>query len=352
MIDKDFWRGKRVFLTGHTGFKGSWISLWLNYLGAEVKGYSLDPVSSISLYDIFKIKDFINSEINDIRQKTLLAESINSFKPEIIIHMAAQPLVQDSYEFPIETYETNVMGTANILDAARKCNSVEAILCITTDKCYENNELDIGYKENDRMGGSDPYSSSKGCCELLINSFRKSFFEKENIGLASARAGNVIGGGDWSKNRLIPDILRSFQESEIAQIRNPESVRPWQHVLESLNGYLILLQNLTKNKKDFSGGWNFGPLDEDIKKVSEIANIMKENWEGADWIKSSASLNYESKLLKLNISKALTHLDWSPVWNIEDSIKRIISWHKAWMKKEDMKDFSLNEIKEFMKDAN
>ena len=263
MKNNNFWKNKKVFLTGHTGFKGSWLAIWLNSLGAKIKGYSLEPPNnSFNLYSEAKVDNFVNSEINDICNYELLCASILKFSPDIIFHMAAQPLVRLSYEDPLKTFETNIMGTANILNAASKSNSVKAIVNITTDKCYENNEWYWGYKETDPMGGKDPYSSSKGCSELVTTAYRESFFRDRNIGIATARAGNVIGGGDWAKDRLIPDILKSFQNKKEVIIRNPNSIRPWQHVLEPIFGYLLLAENLFNKPKSFSDAFNFGPNHE------------------------------------------------------------------------------------------
>ena len=270
MIDNDFWFGKRVFLTGHTGFKGSWLSLWLNHLGCYVQGYSLNPPSSPSLFNIAKVDKIVDSQIGDIRNQELLHKSMVSFNPDILIHMAAQPLVRYSYDEPVETFEVNVLGTAKVLEVARDCLNLKAIINITTDKCYENVGYDISYKESDPMGGFDPYSSSKGCAELVASSYRRSFLNDLGIGIASVRAGNVIGGGDWAADRLIPDILKSFEKNEAVVVRNPNATRPWQHVLEPLSGYLMLAQNLYNNPKEYSEGWNFGPNINDVKPVNTL----------------------------------------------------------------------------------
>jgi len=259
-VDPSFWKGKKVYLTGHTGFKGSWLSLWLQSMGAVVKGYSLEPNTKPNLFTEANVEENMNSEFGDIRDLNQISKSMLDFNPDILIHMAAQPLVRLSYQEPVDTYTTNVIGTVNVLEAARGCPNLKAIVSVTTDKCYENNEWDWGYRENEPMGGHDPYSSSKGCAELVTSAYRRSFFNAENsASLASARAGNVIGGGDWADDRLIPDILKAFEKSKPVVIRNPISTRPWQHVLEPLSGYLVLAQELFENGKEYAEGWNFGP---------------------------------------------------------------------------------------------
>ena len=352
MIDQGFWRGKRVFLTGHTGFKGSWISLWLSALGAEVKGYALTPATSPSLFNEAKVGSIIDSQIGDIRDQKTLHESMTGFNPDILIHMAAQPLVRYSYEAPIETYEVNVIGTAKVLEVARSCQNLKAIVNITTDKCYENDERSEGYKEDDPMGGYDPYSSSKGCAELVTSAYRRSFMQEQGVGLASVRAGNVIGGGDWADDRLIPDILRSFEKNKPVVIRNPKATRPWQHVLEPLSGYLILAEKLYKNQKEYAEGWNFGPNEQDVKPVDWILDRMIAKWPNSSWELDSNSSPHEAGFLKLDIAKAESRLDWKPVWELSQTLEKITSWHQAWLKKEDMQAACLAEIKEYTRDMN
>jgi CDP-glucose 4,6-dehydratase len=352
VIDKDFWRGKRVFLTGHTGFKGSWLSLWLASLGANVKGYALNPPTSPSLFNEAKVDSIIDSQIGDIRDQDALHESMVEFNPDILIHMAAQPLVRYSYDAPIETYEVNVIGTAKVLEVARSCLNLKAIVNITTDKCYENDERSEGYKEDDPMGGYDPYSSSKGCAELVTSSYRRSFLQDRGIGIASVRAGNVIGGGDWADDRLIPDILRSFEKKEPVVVRNPKATRPWQHVLEPLSGYLILAQKLYKDQKEYAEGWNFGPNDEDAKPVDWILDKMISKWPNSSWNLDSDSNPHEAGFLKLDISKARLKLGWRPAWELSYTLEKIIAWHRAWMNQEDMQAVSFAEIEEYMKDMN
>ena len=348
MIDRAFWQGKRVFLTGHTGFKGSWLSVWLASLGTEVKGYALNPPTSPSLFDEAKIDSIIESQIGDIRDQDTLYESMTVFNPDILIHMAAQPLVRYSYDAPIETYEVNVIGTVKVLEVARSCPNLKAIVNITTDKCYENDERSQGYKEDDPMGGYDPYSSSKGCAELVTSAYRRSFFQDLGIGLASVRAGNVIGGGDWADDRLIPDILKSFERNKTVMIRNPKAVRPWQHVLEPLSGYLILAQNLYINPGNFSEGWNFGPNEKDVKSVDWILDKISAKWPYSSWKSDQSFSPHEAGFLKLDISKAKSRLSWKPVWGLSYTLEKIIDWHQSWLSEEDMQMVCLKEIKEYM----
>ena len=346
-----FWKNKKVFLTGHTGFKGSWMAMWLSHLGAEVKGYSLEPPTNPSLFEEAKVGNLIESEINDIRDYTKLSLSIKNFSPDIVIHMAAQPLVRASYKNPLITYETNVIGTANILQAAFESSTIKAIVNITTDKCYENREIDIAYKENDPMGGFDPYSSSKGCAELVTSAYRESFFKQKNIGIASARAGNVIGGGDWAEDRLIPDILRAFKLIKPVVIRNPKATRPWQHVLEPLSGYLLLAEKLFSDPVRFSEGWNFGPHYDDVKPVDWILDYMTKLWPNSSWQLDSSINPHEANLLKLDISKAESQLNWVPTWNLETSLEKIVQWQHSWDSGADMHKVCLTEIKHFIKDS-
>lgn len=352
MIDVSFWQGKRVYLTGHTGFKGSWLSLWLAEMGAIVKGYALNPPTNPSLFEQAKVAEKIESQIGDIRDFETLKASMVKFNPDILIHMAAQPLVRLSYKEPLETYDTNVMGTAKVLEAARTCQNLKSIVSVTTDKCYENKEWVWGYREDEPMGGYDPYSSSKGCAELVTSAYRRSFMQEQGIGLASARAGNVIGGGDWADDRLIPDILRAFEKNQPVVIRNPASTRPWQHVLEPLSGYLVLAQNLYKNPQDFAEGWNFGPYEDDAKPVDWILNHLVQNWSGAKWELDKNAHPHEAGYLKLDISKAKARLYWQPTWRLEHTLAKIIQWHQAWLNKADMQQACLNEINEFMRDMN
>ena len=348
-VDSSFWKQKKVYLTGHTGFKGSWLSLWLQNMGALVKGYSLDVKTKPALFSIANIDDGMESEIGDIRDLEKLTRSMISFSPDILIHMAAQPIVRISYKEPVDTYSTNIIGTVNVLEAARKCINLKAIVSVTSDKCYENNERESGYKENEPMGGHDPYSSSKGCAELVTSAYRRSFFSFENTpSLASARAGNVIGGGDWAEDRLIPDILRAFEKSEPVIIRNPLSTRPWQHVLEPLSGYLVLAQELFLNGDEFAEAWNFGPKDEDCKPVNWVLDQMVSLWENnASWSIDKNNNPHEAGFLKLDCSKASNRLKWSPKWDLEYALNLIVNWHKDWISKRDVKERCLMEIKKY-----
>jgi CDP-glucose 4,6-dehydratase len=337
MVDPLFWKDKKVFVTGHTGFKGSWLSLILQRMGAIVKGYSLEVDTEPAIFQLANVSKGMESEFGDIRNLMQLDKSMIDFAPEILIHMAAQPLVRLSYKNPVDTYATNVIGTVNVLEVARKCSSLKSIVCITTDKCYENKEWEWGYRENEPMGGHDPYSSSKGCAELVVSAYRRSFFNSEsNASVASARAGNVIGGGDWAEDRLIPDIIRAFQSSKPVLIRNPLSTRPWQHVLEPLSGYLVLAQKLYSDGDAFAEGWNFGPKDEDSKPVSWVLDRMVGHWGyGASWKLDRNNNPHEANLLKLDCSKAAYRLNWVPKWNIETALEATVDWYKVYLESKD-----------------
>jgi len=330
MVDSSFWAGKVVLLTGHTGFKGSWLSLWLQSMGARVIGYALVPPTNPSLFEVAEVGKEMISIIGDIRDFDKLKATFSEHKPEIIIHMAAQPLVRYSYANPIETYSTNVMGTVHLLEAARLGNSVRAIVNVTTDKCYENREWAWGYRENEPMGGFDPYSNSKGCSELVTAAYRNSYFHPEKykehgVALASGRAGNVIGGGDWAEDRLIPDIMRAITKGEPVNIRNPYAIRPWQHVLEPLSGYLVLAKKLYEEGSSYAESWNFGPNDEDAKPVQWIVDRLTNAWgEDASWVLDSGDHPHEAHYLKLDCSKAKTRLDWHPKWHLEEALGRIV----------------------------
>lgn len=349
-IDPVFWKGKRVFLTGHTGFKGSWLSLWLQSMGAQVKGYALSPPTTPALFEEARVADGMESEHGDIRDLDAITRSMTSFQPDILIHMAAQPLVRLSYREPVATYATNVMGTVHVLEAARKCKQLRCIVNITTDKCYENREWEWGYRENEPMGGHDPYSNSKGCAELVTSAYRNSFFNDEKgPALASARAGNVIGGGDWADDRLIPDILRAFEKSQPVIIRNPLATRPWQHVLEPLSGYLVLAQHLWQHGAGYAEGWNFGPRDEDAMPVEWILDHMVSSWgKGASWQLDTNPQPHEARYLKLDISKARARLHWSPTWGLNETLERIIRWHNVWLAGQDVRQQCLAEIDDYM----
>ena len=346
MSVSNFWKNKKVFLTGHTGFKGGWASMWLKKLECNVAGFSLDPLTTPSLFQEADITLDAKTIIGDIRNYDLVYEKIQSFAPEIVIHMAAQPLVRESYNNPLETYSINVMGTANILEACRNIKSVRAIVNVTTDKCYENKEWEWPYRENEPMGGHDPYSSSKGCSELLSNSYARSFFNEKDIFLATARAGNVIGGGDWSKDRLVPDALKAFQNKQQAIIRNPQATRPWQHVLEPIAGYLSLAEKLYTYGNDYTGAWNFGPSESGVATVSDVLEKLSKKWgEDASWSLEKGSQPHEAKNLMLDISKARTRLGWEPLWNLDKAIEEIVIWHKTWLNNPNqIKDLCIQQI--------
>lgn len=350
MIDETFWAGKRVFLTGHTGFKGSWLSIWLESMGAQVCGFSLDEApTSPALFREAQIAQGMQSEIGDVRDAQVLADSIAQFRPEIILHMAAQPLVLASYQDPVTTYATNVMGSVHLLEAARQCPGVRAVVMVTTDKCYDNQEWEWGYRENEPMGGHDPYSNSKGCAELVTDAYRRSFFFDTGVAVGSARAGNVIGGGDWAEDRLIPDILKAFGAGQSAVVRNPHATRPWQHVLEPLSGYLLLAENLYNRGQEVAKAWNFGPYDEGARPVEWIADRMSNSWgEGASWnLHDDSAQPHEARYLKLDISRARDYLDWSPTWTLEETLDRIVRWQKAWLAGEGARQLCLDEIEAF-----
>ena len=345
----EFWRGKRVFITGHTGFKGSWLCLLLQHWGADLKGYALAPSTAPALFSEANVAGGMTSEIGDVRDLEALTASMMAFEPEIVIHMAAQPLVLLSYREPVETYEVNVMGTVNLLEAVRHSPSVKAVINVTTDKCYENREWVWGYRESEPMGGRDPYSSSKGCSELVTAAYRSSFFTRPvSPAVASARAGNVIGGGDWADDRLIPDILRGFEGGIPVVIRNPRATRPWQHVLEPVSGYLLLAERLYTNGHEYAEGWNFGPLDEDAKPVDWILNHMVKLWgEGAHWEFDKEAQHHEAQLLKLDISKASHRLNWRPRWELSKTLDSIVEWQQSWLAGQDVRQTTLRQINHF-----
>ena len=348
-VSSDFWGGKSVFLTGHTGFKGSWLSLWLQSMGAQVHGLSLEPPTLPNLFTVAKVMKGMTSHIiGDIRDLHTVQQAMQAAQPDIVIHMAAQPLVRLSYAEPVETYATNVMGTVHVLESIRHTPSVRACVVVTTDKCYENKEWAWGYRENEPMGGHDPYSNSKGCAELVINAYRNSFMRLSGIAVASARAGNVIGGGDWAADRLIPDILKAFEQNQPVVVRNPHATRPWQHVLEPLSGYLILAEHLYKRGQDFSESWNFGPREQDARPVQWIVEEISKAWgQGAGWQLDAAAHPHEANYLKLDISKASVRLGWQPLWPLAMALQYIVSWHRAWLSHAEMHQLCLNQIQEY-----
>ncbi len=355
-IDPNFWKGKHVFLTGHTGFKGGWLSVWLSGMGAKVFGYALAPNTMPSFFDVVGVADLLEqNHIADIRDLAPLQLAMKQANPDVLIHMAAQPLVRYSYDNPLETFSTNVMGTANVLEAAREIEQLKAIVVVTTDKCYENQEWVWGYRENEPLGGADPYSSSKACAELVTSAYRQSFFS-ENIAtstssaaLASARAGNVIGGGDWSLDRLIPDALAAFKAGKPLIVRNPLATRPWQHVLEPLAGYLLLAQALFEKGSAFASAWNFGPRDEGTQTVERVIDLLSTAWgNNLGWQQDLHTQPHEAHLLRLDYSKARQELGWSPKWSLAQSLEKIVQWHKALEAGNDMKAISVEQIKQYL----
>jgi CDP-glucose 4,6-dehydratase len=357
-MNAGFWQGKRVFVTGHTGFKGSWLCLWLQSLGAEVTGYALAPPTDPSLFETARVAAGMRSIIGDVRDGDGLAKATQTARPEVVIHMAAQPLVRYSYDQPVETYATNVMGVVNLLEAVRKCPGVRAVVNVTTDKCYENREWDWGYRENEAMGGYDPYSSSKGCAELVTAAYRNSFFNparraEHGVALASARAGNVIGGGDWALDRLIPDVMRAIESGQRVSIRSPHAIRPWQHVMEPLNGYLTLAEKLyAEDGASFAEAWNFGPADEDARPVQWIVERLTEAWgEGAAWQLDRDPQPHEAHYLKLDCSKAKARLGWQARWSLVQALDRIVEWHKAAQQGADARQLTLQQIAAYGRSA-
>lgn len=350
MITEKFWQGKKVFITGHTGFKGSWLSLWLAQLKVKLYGYSLPAPTDPSLFKTANVEQcFVKSYLADINDYNKLQDAVKASDPDIIIHMAAQPLVRKSYDFPLDTYQTNVIGTANILNAARACNHIKAILVITTDKCYQNNEWDWGYRENDRLGGIDPYSSSKACAELIVSSYRQSYFKQQEVGVATARAGNVIGGGDWAAERLLPDCLKAINENKMIVLRNPTAIRPWQHVLEALHGYLLLIEKLYYDNNIWSGSWNFGPDDSMSISVEELTKKICKSLGGTYKKEIISTDKHEAKLLKLDCSKARNNLKWKTLLTMDECIEYICQWQNAYVNLQDMNEYTINQIKAYVK---
>ena len=354
-MNKEFWNNKIVLLTGHTGFKGSWLSLWLQKLNTNVIGFSKSIPTNPSLFELAAVEDGMTSIIGNVCDYDKLEETIREYKPEIVIHMAAQAILRESYDNPIETYATNVMGTVNLFESIRKAGNVRVILNVTTDKCYEPNKLSKGYQETDRLGGYDPYSNSKACSELVTSSFRDSFFnpkeyQKHGTSLASCRAGNVIGGGDWGKDRLIPDIMRGIISDEIIKIRNPNSTRPWQYVLDPLNGYLTLVEKLWSSGSEFSEGWNFGPLESDEKPVKWIVEKIIKSWSKDIKCDISSDINpHEESHLRLNCIKANSRLGWMPKLNLEQGLEWITEWYKQYEQGNNMKYITEQQIDKFQK---
>jgi CDP-glucose 4,6-dehydratase len=344
-----FWRGKRVLITGHTGFKGGWLCLWLQAMGAEVHGFALPPPTSPNLWEVARIEETIaSSTIADLGDYDKLLTTIKTSKPEVVFHLAAQSLVRCSYRFPVETYRINVLGVVHLLEAVRETSGVKALVNVTTDKCYENREWVWSYRENEPLGGYDPYSSSKACAELITAAYRNSFLTGAGIGVATARAGNVIGGGDWATDRLVPDFFRALDGRTPLIIRFPEAVRPWQHVLEPLSGYILLAERLHTKGAEVAEAWNFGPSDEDSKTVRWIINQLSAQHPEVQLNFDLSSKPHESSFLTLDSSKARTRLGWTPRWNVKKSLQSTLQWHHAWREKQDMRKVTFNQILDYL----
>lgn len=351
-IETGFWRDRRVLLTGHTGFKGSWLSLWLQSIGASVYGLSCGVPTDPSLYEVARVRDGMEGEVTaDVRDLDAVRDAVVGARPEVVIHMAAQPLVRRSYLDPHETFETNVMGTVNVLEAVRSTPEVRVVVVVTTDKCYENRAWEWGYREDDPMGGDDPYSSSKGAAELVSAAYRRSFFSgPESARLASARAGNVIGGGDWGQERLVPDIVRAWQEGQPLYIRNPEAIRPWQHVINPISGYLLLAQELWASA-DLAQGWNFGPPDDDARPVWWIVEALQGKWGAPSWERDPRPQPHEAQYLKLDSSRARGRLGWRPVVGLDAALESIVAWYEALREGADMRAVTMSQIDDLAADA-
>ncbi len=353
MPDQSFWKGRRVFLTGHTGFKGSWLSLWLHSLGAAVRGYALGPPTRPSLFEQAREKDLVGSTHGDTRDFNGLKAALADCQPEVIIHLAAQTVVRTGYDDPIETYSSNVMGTVHLFEAVRQLRHPCAVVNVTSDKCYENREWAWGYREDDTLGGRDPYSNSKGCAELVTSAYRQSFFSPTSssnpgVALASARAGNVIGGGDWTPHQLIPDLIRSFLAGQSCEIRSPFSTRPWQFVLEPLRGYLLLAERLAERPEQCASAWNFGPVDADVRSVQWIADRLVHAWgNDASWSHSEGQHVHEDRLLKLDVSKAAACLGWRPALRLNEALDWIVEWYRAFAAGADLQRVTLEQIERY-----
>ena len=337
-VTHHFWRGKRVLVTGHTGFMGGWLTVVLNELGARASGYALPPPTVPSFFETVALRELLDEDVRaDVRDLAKLSRLFREHRPEIVFHLAAQPLVREAFRQPVETFDVNVMGTVNVLEAARDAESVRSIVVVTTDKVYENLEADCEFRENDRLGGREPYGVSKACAELVVDAYRQSFLAPDNIGVATVRAGNIIGGGDWAAERLVPDIVRAFSAGVTLAIRNPAATRPWQHVLEPLRGSLILAEALFGDPFRFAGGWNFGAAREDQRPVSWIVEYCARQWgDGARWKVASGSHSYEAQRLGLTSSKAELELGWKPVWRLDAALDQTLDWYRALIAGRDM----------------
>lgn len=348
-MDKSFWQGRRVLITGHTGFKGAWLSYILLKAGAWVFGYSLEPAAVPNLFDTLNLADSMNSIDGDIRDFQRLNGAFREIKPEIVFHLAAQPIVRDSYKSPVYTYETNVMGTVNVLECIRLCESVRSFVNVTTDKVYQNNEWCWGYRENDRLGGHDPYSNSKSCSELVTHGYRNSFFYKDGMAaISTARAGNVIGGGDFASDRIVPDCVRAAQNKECIIVRNPDSIRPYQHVTECLSGYLLLAQRQYEDKKKYEGSYNFGPDGDSCVTTRTLVDLFCKEWgEDQKWLAKGDGGPQEASILKLDCSKAKDVLGWKPVWSIEEAIHATVEWYKVYIDRYRVTEVMENQVQDF-----
>jgi len=348
----DFWVGKKVFLTGHTGFKGGWLAVWLQQMGAQVLGFALPAATTPALWHVAGLEGRVAGHLADIRDVAALTQAVQAFQPDVVFHLAAQPLVRESYRTPAETYSINVMGTVNVLEAVRHCPGVGAVVVVTTDKCYENREWVLPYREYDALGGFDPYSNSKACVELICASYRDSFLQACGTALATARAGNVIGGGDWSPERLIPDIFRAWQNNEEVILRYPQATRPWQHALEPLMGYLMLAQALFEGREKYADAWNFGPDSDNVATVETIVGQLAELWPGpVSWSVDSQVQPHEAGLLALDSHKAQTELGWKPRWSLPATLERTLAWNLAWQQGEDMHTFTRKQIADYQGDT-
>lgn len=344
-MNAEFWRGKTVFLTGHTGFKGGWLALWLHRLGARVHGYALAPNTTPNLFTVANVADVLtNHTIADVRDAQALYDAMSGARPDIVLHLAAQPLVRYSYAEPVETFSTNVMGTVNLFEAVRRVDSVRAVVNVTTDKCYENREWVWPYREDEALGGHDPYSSSKACSEIVTAAYRRSFLAEQGVAIASARAGNVIGGGDWSADRLVPDFLRAIDAGKPLLIRSPNAIRPWQHVLEPLSGYLSLAESLYQAPAEYAEAWNFGPSEDDARTVQWIVEHLVAVTPGASWQIDGKAQVHEANYLKLDSSKSRSRLNWRPRWDLGTALNQTIAWHAAWRSGQDMQQVTMNQI--------
>ncbi len=350
-MNTQFWQGRRVFLTGHTGFKGAWLALVLHHLGAKVTGYALPPQTHPSLYELAGVGELITSHFGDVRDLNALSQAMQAAQPEVVLHLAAQALVRPSYEDPVGTFASNVMGTVHVCESVRRLPGVRALLCVTSDKCYANQGWEWAYRESDPMGGHDPYSASKGCSELVAASYRDAFFhagEGSGVALATARAGNVIGGGDWSADRLVPDLLRALDEQGSVLIRRPEATRPWQHVLDALAGYLALAERLHTSGASYGGGWNFGPDESDVRSVRDVVNALSQHLPLRAEFATETLGPHEAASLRLDSAQARRRLNWHPAWSLDESLHRVAQWHQGWREQQDVRALCFSQIQDHL----